>query len=374
MIGKEIYRILSRKITLIALSVAAAFSIYYGCISFWDEVVIDNGEIYWKSQAVAADRRATEEFTGTLTEENVRMIWEKYGEPVNADYLLREENLRQLLRQGVYDNCCNRFVSRMFTNEVTQENGTIVRMLQENLSENPYFDGSYVFGYVGEGWNWYWDHFLIILVMVSLVVIIGFSPVFSEDYAFRTADIILPTVKGRFQVWRTRISAGFLLASVYYWVMCGIAFFQNILFYGTDGLFVSCAFTAVPYYFQENSAPLWKALLVLHLGGWFSMLVLVLQIQAISSRCKSGFGTLLWSLAAYLGPIAVIRMVLDNLPVTRVIMWIKYFGYSMPLSFSGMYVQAQPLQKRVLLTIALVTAAAVAVAGALNWCRHQVKN
>jgi len=373
MIGKEIYRILSRKITLIALSVAAVFSIYYGCFSFWDEVVIDNGEIYWKGQAVAADRQAAEEFTGTLTEETVRMIWEKYGEPVNADRMLREEDLQKLLRQGAYDNCCNRFVSRMFTNEVLQEDGTIVRVLQEDLSESLYFDGSYVFGYAGEGWNWYWDHFLIIFVMVSLVVIIGFSPVFSEDYAFRTADIILPTVRGRFQVWRTRVCAGFLLASVYYWVMCGIAFLQNYLFYGTDGLFVSCAFTGVPYYFRENSAPLWKALLILHLGGWFSLLVLVLQIQAISSRCKSGFGALLWSLAAYLGPLTVIRLILDNLPVIRVIIWMKYFGYSMPLSFSGMYVQAPPLHKRVFLVIALSMAAAAAVAGVVSWCRHQVK-
>ena len=56
MIRKEIYRILSRKITLLALVVATAFLVYYGSFRITEETVIDNGEIYRYGEAVAHDK------------------------------------------------------------------------------------------------------------------------------------------------------------------------------------------------------------------------------------------------------------------------------------------------------------------------------
>lgn len=377
MIRKESYRILSRKITLLALAVATAFLVWYGTFHIAEEVVIDNGAVYRYSEAVAHDKMIAEEFAGPLTEETVRAIWEKYGEPVNyTEHSLRDKELLQLAKQGGYDNYCNTLVARLFTYSVTQDNGKDILILgeEEDLAENHYLDGSYTFGYVGMGWTWYWDQVLITLTLTSIVLIIAFSPVFSEDYASRTADIILPTVKGRFQIWRIRTGAGFLFASVYYWLMSAYAFLLNYMIYGGEGLSVSCGLTFMSYDWTRDSDPIWKAILIMHLAGWFSMLVLVLQIQAISSKCKSGFMSLLWSLAAYLGPIAVIRTILDVFPTNRLIMWLKYFGYSMPLSFGGMYTQAPSSSKRVLLIFALLTAVAAAVLGAAGWCRHQIKN
>lgn len=377
MIGKEIYRILSRKITLLALVVATAFLVYYGTLRIVEEVVIENGEVYYYGEAVARDKIIAEEFAGLLTEETVRAIWEKYGEPVNYNgHTLRDEDLLQLAKQGGYDNYCNTLVARLFTYSTTQDNGKDILVLREEkeLSENRYLDGSYIFGYVGKGWRSYWDQLLMTLVLTSIVVIIAFSPVFSEDYAFRTADIILPTARGRFQIWGLRTGAGFLFASVYYWLMSAYAFLLNYTIYGGEGLSVSCGLTFMPYDWTRDSDPVWKAILIMHLTGWFSMLVLILQIQAISSKCKSSFMSLLWSLAAYLGPIAVINMILNNFPVNRLIMWLKYFGYSMPLSFSGMFTQAPSSSKQILLMFALITAVVTAVLGTVGWSRHQVRN
>ncbi len=119
---------------------------------------------------------------------------------------------------------------------------------------------------------------------------------------------------------------------------------------------------------------MWMALLIMHLAGWLSMLALVLQIQVISSRCKSSFMSLLWCLAAYLGPIAVVNTILNNFPFSEMIKWLKYFCYSMPLSFPGMFSQASLPSKRVLILFALGTAVAAGVLGAAGWSRHQVKN
>lgn len=374
MLGKELYRILSRRITLLALVAAAAFLFYYGHLQIWEESVIENGEVYLRDEAVSRDRIITEEFAGPLTEEAVRAIWEKYGAAVNQEYYITEESLSQLARQGGNDNYCNRLVTRLFTQRIAQEDGTFTYVLPDDLSESHYLDGSYSFGYAGKGWIWYWEQFLVIIVMVSIVITIAFSPVFSEDYALRTADIILSTAKGRLQIWLLRTGVGFLFASVCYWLICGIAFLQQYLYYGPEGLYVSCGLTQMPYYWMEDSAPLWKALLILHLGGWFSLLVLILQIQAISAKCKSSFVSLLWSLAVYLGPIFIVELVLNNLPFSELNNWLKKICYSMPLSFSGMYLQAPPSGKQVLLLFALIAAVLAGGVGAAGWCRHEVKN
>ncbi len=374
MLRKEIYRILSRRITWLAIVVATAFSIYYGFASLWMEVAVDNGKFYRKWESVEYNRQIAEEFAGPLTEETVRAIWEKYGEPVNYfNHSNRYEVLEQLAGQPGHDNYLNTFVAKYFAQKVEQEDGSVVLVLPEDLSGSRYLDGKYIFGYAGGQWS-YWDCYLMLLIMVSLVVIIGFCPVFSEDYAFRTADIILPAAKGRFRLWSVRTGTGFLFASVYYWIMCSITFLQCFLYYGLDGLSVSCGFTSLPYYWVQDSDPVWKGLLILHLGGWFSMLALVLQVQAISSKCKSGFSALLWSLTAYLGPIAIIRLILDNLPFNKLIMWLKYIGYSLPFCFPGMYMQAPPWGKQVVLTLALATTGLAGVLGILGWCRHEVKS
>ncbi|MCM1214885.1 MAG: hypothetical protein NC331_06200 [Lachnospiraceae bacterium] len=376
MIGKEIYKILSRRIVWLALIVVTAFLIFYDTRIITEEGIIDDGKVYQGREAVAHDRMAAEEFAGPLTFETVQAIWEKYGEPVNLEQIAWEE-LEKTAEPGQYHNYYNNFVMNMFTGvgEAVPEDGEITLELVEGLSiDNRYLDGSYTFGYVGRGWNWYWDSFFLTLVLVSLVVIIAFCPVFSEDYAFRTADIILPTVKGRFRLWWQRTGSGFLFASAYYWLMSGVLFLFRYRVYGGEGLSVSCGLTFVPYDYMRETEPLWKAVLGLHLCGWFSMLALVLQIQAISSKCKSSFGSQLLSLVAYMSPYAVVNGVLGNLPFTALNKYLQYFCYSMPLTFSGMFVQAPVSGKRVLLTFAVIVAVVAAVLGAWKWGRHQVRS
>lgn len=376
MIRKEIYRIFSRKITLLALVVATALLVYYSTFRFAEEAVIEDGAVYRYGEAVAQDKRIAEEFAGPLTIETIQAIWEKYGVSANREMVVLKEELEELAKQGGYANYCNDFVTRRFTDSITLDNGEEVLVLKDQaaLAENRYLDGSYTFGYVGMGWSWYWDQLLMTLVLISIVVIIAFSPVFSEDYAFRTADMILPTVRGRLRLWGQRTGAGVLFASVYYWIMSGYAFLMTYIIYGGEGLSVSCGLTFLGYDWTRDSDPVWKAILVMQLAGWFSILALVLQIQAISSKCKSSFMSLLWSLAAYLGPIAVVNILLNNIPFNALVKWLKYFCYSMPLYFAGMYTQAPLPSKKVLLLFALPVAVAAAALGMAGWSRHQVRD
>lgn len=98
MIRKELYRIFSRKITLLALVVATAFLVYYGTFRIAEETVIDDGAVYQYGEAVTRDKRIAEEFAGPLTIETVQAIWEKYGVSANPENAVRKEELLELAK------------------------------------------------------------------------------------------------------------------------------------------------------------------------------------------------------------------------------------------------------------------------------------
>lgn len=308
----EIYRILSKRVTQITLLAAAFIIGYYSLFALWGEGVIDGREIYQHASAVAKNVEIAEEFAGPLTEETVLAIWEKYGPPVNYfDRSTTEDHMLSLAGTGVYDNYCNLFVARLFAEKSVGEDGEAVLVLRENLAESRYLQGNYTFGYVGEGWRNYWDQFLVLIIEASLVVIIALSPAFSQDYAYRTADYLLPAAKGRLYLWCVRTGAGCLFATVYYWILSFILFGIQMSRYGGNGLQVSCALAGIPMYGRLGAVPVWQAILQMHLTGWFSVLVLTFLVQAVSAESRQSFNSLMWSLCIYFAPFGFMRLVLD---------------------------------------------------------------
>ena len=193
MFGKEIYRILSRKITLLAMFAVVAISLFFAYQDVLLEYVMYDGREYDHEQAIAIDKVITEEFAGPLTEETVRAIWEKYGMSAYSTFrYFSEEELLFLAERGESHNFCNDFVTSTFAQVVQKENGKMTFTLPEDLSEAPFLDGSYIFGYTGKGWQRYWELARENIIMISIVCIIALCSIFSEDYAFKTADIILP--------------------------------------------------------------------------------------------------------------------------------------------------------------------------------------
>lgn len=373
MFRTEIYRILSQKRNLAVMLVGLLFILYYAMGNMvWGEGVIDDGKAYHKQEAIAKDQEIASEFTGVLTEETVRAIWEKYGPPVNYDNRSTAwEWLSAAAAQGGNDNYCNRFVTRMFGEAVTGADGQTTYVLKEGWEDSRCLDGNYVFGYTGST-SWYWDRFEMAFILAQVVVIVLLCPIFSEDYACRTADIILPSEKGRFTVWRTRMAAGALLASLYYWLSCGSIFLQYIAFYGTGGLAVSCEVAGLPMFFQQDALPLGKGLLILYLVGWFSTLVLAVFVCGFSAVNRQPFWVLIWSVLLYGGPLAFMRVVLDGLPMGRFLSVLYLMGYSMPLSYPGSFMEAPGSGKVVLTGIALTAAVTAMAGGAYRYCHHQV--
>lgn len=377
MFKTEIYRIFLRKFVIAAAVLCFCVTFLYGTMPVHEEIVIHEGEIFCQENsriAVAKDKEIAAEYTGYLTEETVLNIWERYGAPCRYENGVDGDTLMKALEAGGSYNYCNRIVARLFCDAEEAEDGTVQYRLKENLSESPFLQGNYYFGYVGGGWEWYWDSFLTVFVLTCLIIIVATAPAFSEDYMCRTVNCILPTVKGRLSLWKNRTLAGCLFASAVYLLMTGTLFVQQICFYGTGAWRVSCGLTAVPMFWQQNAEPLWKALLFAHLCGWFSVIVLTLVVQGLSARCRQTFSTVLWSLAFYAGPFALMRILLDNLPMGRLNRLLHQLIYSMPFSYAGMMLNAPPNWRRLMTGFALAAAFLGVFLGARSWCRHQVEN
>lgn len=373
MFKAEMYRLLSKKVAVAAMLVALFFIIYFAMgNTVWGEGLIDDGKIYHGTAAIARDKEIAAEYTGVLTEDVVRAIWEKYGPPINC-YVRSTtlEGMQAAAAKGGNDNYCNRFVAMKFGEPVKGEDGETTYVLAEGWTESRYLQGNYRFGYTGSS-SWYWDRFMLAYILAHIAVIILLCPMFSEDYACRTADIILPTAKGRFALWRLRMGVGCLLASVYYWLACGSVFLLYIAFYGTEGLEASCGLAGIAVFFPEDFMSMGKGLLILYLCGWFSALVVAAVTCGISARCRQSFSSLVLSLLFYIGPFFFMRTVLDSLPMGVINRLLHSVCYGMPLSYPGTFPQA-PFGVRVFLTVVGMAAALIgAVAGARGYCRHQV--
>lgn len=118
---------------------------------------------------------------------------------------------------------------------------------------------------------------------------------------------------------------------------------------------------------------------MLYLAGWFAVLVLVGVVQCVSAKSKQSFGALVWSVLIYIGPFAVMRVVLDAMPMEMVNalgmvnVILHYICYSTPFSYPGSFMQA-PGNARLLLTgIAAAAALAGALLGSYSYCHHQVE-
>ena len=375
MFQTEVYRIMSRKMTVTAMLGVLLLVLYYGVgITVWGEGVLDGGKVYAREEAIAMDKEIAAEFTGPLTDDIIRRIWDIYGAPLGEEARRGTYDVMEIrAEQGSQENFCNIFVTRRFAEKIQSEEGTISYVLPEDLSQNEFLQGDYYFCYAGNGWSMYWDIFVVAYILVCLVVAVALSPMFAEDYACGTADIILPTVCGRQRLWWVRTGVGCCFASVYYWLVCGSIFIEQTMFYGTEGLNISCAMVNIPFFFLKNMEPAWKGLIIVYLAGWFSILVLTVTVQCISAGSKQSFGALIRVLLAFLGPFAAMRILLDSLPMGKINAFLHYLCYSTPLCFPGTFAEAPDKDKLFLWGIALIMGVALGALGNHSYCRHQVK-
>ena len=372
MFKTEIYKIVSRKITLVCavmIFLFMAFQVHISTIG--DEAVISEGRAYVRSAAIEKDKEIAAPYRGALTMEKVRDIWNRYGEPVDHSSQDPHVDLEKgTADPGFEDNYCNRFVADYFFEQEDSKDGGITYTPIGEERAAVYLDPDLYFTYAS-GWFYYWDSYLTMFVLVGVLIIIGICPTCSEEYALRTADVILTTQKGRGRLFGAKTGAALLFSGITYWCFMGAQFFMHAAAYGTEGLRCSTIFTNTFQYYSHMSIGSTIGLMLL--CGWLVQSALTVLVIAVSARSRQTFTSVLWSLFAFLMPPALVIIVLNQLRRTLVVRLLTFLLYTMPsMMFPARFLEYPANYRLVQAGVLVVAAGGAAVYAARRYCRHQV--
>ncbi len=324
---EEFYKIASRKIIWLGIFLLLSFVTFRLAAERDTYTITRDGERFWGKEAVKKDRELTAALAGRLTEEKIRQIYDQYG----FFYYDFEGN-----RVG---NFCNRFITEKFTNFM-QTDGNKPEEIQfyqgEEWEQNvvPYLEQEVQWDYV-YGWNdlseMLWLSFLIVLIILS----IGLSPVFAEEYTLGTADILLTTRRGKQSgIWMKMLAALFfsiLLTATVILYLFGI----YLKTYGTQGLDASAVLLNFAGFYGYIPKTVQGFFLFTVSMEPLGVLLFTGIVMGISAWSRSAFLAVIFSLILLVLPIVWVKvfsaMWIFGVTVTK---WITHFMVSMPVYLS----------------------------------------
>lgn len=328
---EELYKIITRKMVWIGILMIMVFIGWRQAAERENYSVMIDGQVFYGQEAIEKDKELTARHAGILTEEKVRQIYEAYG---FFSYDTKKE--------ANAGNFCSRFITEKMTDYMVTEGESPeeIHFLEgEEWERNaaPLLNGEIRFDYV-YGWNDMREtHSMLVIMGLFIVFIIGLSPVFSEEYMMKTADILLTTPRGKKGgIWAKVMAALFVSAALY----CVFTLYIWLIYavvYGTQGLDASATLIGIPPqgYCPESVGGffLWEFGL-----GLASVLLLAGTVMAVSALCRNSFVSVVVSLALFLFPylwMNVLAKMLSPVLHMDVIKAVSHVMVSMPF-FLGM--------------------------------------
>lgn len=320
---EELYKIKSRKIIWFGVFLLLAFAtirLYNECYHYTTSI---DGSVYHGREAIRRDKALASRCSGLLSEDTIAQIYKDYG------FFYYDAN------GNAIGNYLNRFVTEEFTN-FRQTDGN-------NLDEIHFREGAdwehncaYLlenevrFDYV-YGWNDFAEMYVLVILSLFVILILGLSPVFAEEYQLRTADILRTTRRGKASGIWMKILASACFAVALTLGACAYLWGLYYVVYGAQGLNASAVLLnfATPFGYCPESV-LGFFLYITGLGVLGSLLLTGI-VTGISAVCRTPFLALILSLSGYLFPLVWVKILGQMLPLGSVISRIiSHFMTSMP--------------------------------------------
>lgn len=292
---QELYKTASLKILWVGLLLLLLFvklRLYEECrhYSVWI-----NGQFYTGQEAIDKDRELTAAYAGPLTKEKVYRIYKDFG-----FYYHDTEQDRMV------GNYCNQYITWQMTNyrqTDTEQPGNVTFLEGDAWNQNaaPLLQGNVYFDYA-YGWTDLRESFSFLMALVLFVLfIISISPVFSNEYMLKTADILLTTKRGASSGIWIKMAAPLCLSAVIYTVFAAFLWLLYRSVYGTQGLNASAVLIGVPLQGFGLYSILHFFVFAFFLG-LAGLLLLTSMTLAISALCQNAFLTVVISVVLFLLP------------------------------------------------------------------------
>ncbi len=228
----ELYKITSRRVVKICF--AAALLIELFCIltgSVLLEYSVVDGVEYRGTSAIRQDRAMAKKYAGVLTDEKVAAMAEEYGLMYfDAENFNEEENFLSgmLFSNGLCDGYINSWSDLRQPARTVPIAQTDMGRVCEAAGIRP--ELSYY-----RGWSVISVQMGIAGILGCILLMMALTPVFAEEYASGTANILLATVHGRKKDIAARFGASYIFSLGSFAVLGGFIVVVCGIFYGYDG-------------------------------------------------------------------------------------------------------------------------------------------
>lgn len=338
----ELYKIFHRKIFWIGiLAILGLMFVYFWFAEVGDERCVIDGRSHSGYEAVQMNKKITEEYAGTVTDEKINQIVDKYGLPSEL-----HENM-----PGWKDgNYLNDFVTRFFTNG-SWENGVkpteryrlkdtdlwkAYKEYNENIdSKSEKNDKKQMKTEIlsmwkfkptleyTTGWKVFGELLQFGLILGSIMIICVISGIFAEESQTKMLPLIFTTVEGKRKDTSAKVLASFTITVLLYAGITGSAWGLCKIVYDLKGGYnLTGVVISGSMWKTVDKVPFFSYLSVLLILGMLAFLSLNAITLCISAYQDSMFGAVVVTAICWAIPLLVriffggfVLILVDSMPM-----------------------------------------------------------
>ena len=338
----ELYKIFHRKIFWIGiLAILGLMFVYFWFAEVGDERCVIDGRSHSGYEAVQMNKKITEEYAGTVTDEKINQIVDKYGLPSELN-----ENM-----PGWKDgNYLNDFVTRFFTNG-SWENGVkpteryrlkdtdlwkVYKEYNENIdSKSEKNDKKQMETEIllmwkfkptleyTTGWKVFGELLQFGLILGSIMIICVISGIFAEESQTKMLPLIFTTVEGKRKDTSAKVLASFTITVLLYAGITGSAWGLCKIVYDLKGGYnLTGVVISGSMWKTVDKVPFFSYLSVLLILGMLAFLSLNAITLCISAYQDSMFGAVVATAICWAIPLLVriffgglVWILVDSMPM-----------------------------------------------------------
>lgn len=264
----ELYKIWSRKATIISAVIIFVFLVLYFILLVNEEVTTIDGISYTGFEAVRKDRNITKEYQGTVTNQKIEEIVKRYGLPqvVEEEYgYFRDANyLNGYVTHWFSDGYLRDWDDYKLPEVISPiETSDLGLYLQELEKENLLF--------YTNGWSTLLEYCQMGFILLGVFMMLSISPIFAEEHQEKTVDIIFTTKYGKTRDIAAKVAASFSTAvgSFLFILILGIVLSKIV--YGLEGSQVLAVEALHKLYHYAN----WFGMKSIEIGTFFLLYVVI---------------------------------------------------------------------------------------------------
>ena len=338
----ELYKIFHRKIFWIGiLAILGLMFVYFWFAEVGDERCVIDGRSYSGYEAVQMNKKITEEYAGTVTDEKINQIVDKYGLP---------SELNENMSGWKNGNYLNDFVTRFFTNG-SWENGVkpteryrlkdtdlwkAYKGYNENIDSKSEKNNKKqmkneilsmrklkpTLKYT-TGWKVFGELLQFGLILGSIMITCVISGIFAEESQTKMLPLIFTTVEGKRKDTSAKVLASFTITVLLYAGITGSAWGLCKIVYDLKGGYnLTGVVISGSMWKTVDKVPFFSYLSVLLILGMLAFLSLNAITLCISAYQDSMFGAVVATAICWAIPLLVriffggfVWILVDSMPM-----------------------------------------------------------